>query len=203
MGSKKQIDLSTVQVFPSEKEKKDFMRNRLDRLKKYLQEFFNDRYGSQGPGCYEELKSKAKEQGVPYLSFAFLCKFFIDRFGDEGLDLLRNVMGKMVIEDSNEVIKALEIKERDAIAAARVLSYIHDCCGVQGEIIEAAPGRAIRIETFCPLKDDLNREWSEKVISLPMISLIAKCVNPNIVISHPKYLCGGDDRCEVIFELRG
>jgi hypothetical protein len=202
MESKGDIDLSGLQVNVSEKERKAFMVKRMGRTKNSLARFLLNSYGEEGPDRLYKLMSAAKKQRRPYLHLAFLCQYFIDQFGEYGLTLLYNVLAEGALKEVDEVLEILKIEERDAIAAARILSYMHSCGGIKGEITEASPHRAVRTERFCPIKDELNREWGEKVISLPMIRLLARRVNPNIVVSHPKYLCGGDDRCELVFEMK-
>lgn len=202
MHNKGQIDLASLQVTASEQEAKTFMLKRMGRIKDSLARFLLNRFDEHGPDPLSQLKSEAKKQGLPYLHVAFLCRYFVDQFGKEGLSLLSNVLREGVVKEVVETREILKVKAKDAIAAVRVLSYIHSCGGVRGEITEATPIRAVRTEWFCPVKDKLNREWGENAVSLPIIEFMAKCINPNIVVSHPKYLCGGDDRCEIVFELR-
>jgi hypothetical protein len=202
MVKKAKTELEGLQVEVSKEEAKAFMSKRMGRLKNSLTRFFLKRFGENGPNRIYELKAKAKGEKVPYLSFGFLCRYFVDQFGDDGLFLLSEILGEMIPKEAEEVRDILKIGENDAIAAARILSYAHTCGGVQGEITEATPEKAVRTEWFCPIKDEVKREYGEKAISLPMIAKLAKSINPNLEVSHPKYLCGGDDRCELVFTIR-
>jgi hypothetical protein len=106
------------------------------------------------------------------------------------------------MKGTQRVLKELDIKERDAIAAVKVLSYFHAITGTSGEVTEATPRRAVRIERACPCSDVWDHEFCSKVGSIPAIEGMCAAINPKLIFSHPKFLNRGDDYCEMVFELR-
>jgi hypothetical protein len=129
-------------------------------------------------------------------------KALVKRFGPEVIDVLGETSRELTKKGTENLLKELGIKERDAIAAVKVISYFHALTGTSGEIIEATPSRAVRIERACPCSDVWDYEFCSKVTSVPAIEGMCAAINPKIKFSHPKFINRGDDCCELVFELK-
>ncbi len=126
----------------------------------------------------------------------------VNKFGPGVYDVLGETSRELTKKGTENVLKELDIKERDAIAAVKVLSYFHAITGTSGEVTEATPHRAVRIERECPCSTVWDHEFCSKVGSIPAIEGICAAINPKLVFSHPKFLNRGDDYCEMVFELK-
>ncbi len=100
------------------------------------------------------------------------------------------------------IIDKLGIGENDAIAAVKVLTYIHTLSGVRGEITEMTPRRSVRIEKHCPAAKYLTRKFCRDTLSFPTFCALSRAINPKLVHTHESFLSGGDDTCELVFELK-
>ncbi|MBL7178441.1 MAG: hypothetical protein ISS66_21675 [Desulfobacteraceae bacterium] len=128
-------------------------------------------------------------------------KALVKRFGPEVLDVLGETSRELTMKGTEKVLEELNIEERDAIAAVKVISYFHAITGTSGEVVEATPHRAVRIERACPCSDLWDHEFCSKVTSVPAIEGMCAAINPKLTFTHPKFLNRGDDRCEMVFEL--
>ena len=103
--------------------------------------------------------------------------------------------------EASGLLKRLAIKERDATAAVKVATYMHNLTHPLGEITELTPHRSVRIEKHCPGARSLSRETCRDVISGPAFRGLCEAINPKLVHKHTRYLSGGDECCDIVFEL--
>jgi len=148
----------------------------------------------------EERAKRLRKSGSTRL-FEF-TRALANKFGPEVYAVLGETNKKLAIRSTQNVLKELNIEERDAISAVRVLSYLHAFSGTSGEVVEATPTRAVRIERSCPASECWDYEYCYKVGSLPVAEGICAAINPKLTVSHPKYITRGDDCCEFVFELK-
>ncbi len=129
-------------------------------------------------------------------------KALVDKFGTEVLDILGETSKNLTMKGTQNLLKQLNIEERDAIAAVKVLSYLHAVTGTSGEVVEATPNRAVRIERHCPCSEFWDFEFCNRVTSVPAMEGICAAINPKLAFSHPKFITRGDDYCEIVFEMK-
>ena len=128
---------------------------------------------------------------------AMIVKAFVDKYGDEALQLAADAHTNMVGEDAEKMAKRFEPNAKGMI---EMLSAMHNNVGIIGEVIEATPKRAVRRETKCPFAGAWPAEWCE-IIHGPSLEKTAKMVNPKILVHRSKHLGKGDEYCEYAFEL--
>jgi hypothetical protein len=88
----------------------------------------------------------------------------------------------------------------DAIAAVKVLTYLHTLSGVIGQIIEMTPQRCVRLESRCPLSGVFSRHFCQCVLSYPTFTAIGTAIHPDLIHRHETYLSAGDEGCTLVFE---
>ena len=104
--------------------------------------------------------------------------------------------------EAKRTLRALGIEERDATAAIKVLTYMHNLTHPLGEVTEMTPQRSIRVEKHCPFAGLLSPAKCKNLISGPAFKGLCEAIHPNLIHIHTKYLSGGDDCCDLAFELR-
>ena len=137
------------------------------------------------------------------ISLVLYVEALVEKYGPEIYDVLGNVSREFAYTRYSKIINQLGIKEQNAIAAVKLISYVHTIGGIKGEVIEASPEKSVRIERECPMKDIYTYEMCKNIISLPALQGICKALGGNVVVSHPKYMARGDDVCEFVFEMKG
>ncbi|MDY6795449.1 MAG: hypothetical protein SWK76_09265 [Actinomycetota bacterium] len=65
-----------------------------------------------------------------------------------------------------------------------------------------SPHRCVREERCSPGARFLSPGFCRDSVSGPAFQGLCKAINPDLVHSHTTCLSGGDDTCELIFELR-
>lgn len=150
--------------------------------------------------CEERLKMVKERSGR---SLVLYVKALVEKFGPEVYEVMGNVSREFAYARYSKIINQLGIKEQNAIAAVKLISYVHTIGGIKGEVIEASPEKSIRIERECPMKDIYTYEICKNIVSLPVLQGICKAVGGNLVASHPKYMPKGDGVCEFLFEMKG
>jgi len=147
----------------------------------------------------ERAKMVRKREAARVFAYA---KALADKFGPEVYDILGETTKNTARKGTENLLKKLNIKERDAIAAVKVLTYFHAISGTSGEVVEATPKRAVRIERSCPCSEDWDVDFCSKVTSIPAMQGICEAISPKLTCSHPKFIRRGDDRCEMVFEMK-
>lgn len=104
--------------------------------------------------------------------------------------------------EAEQILKKLGIQERDATAAVKAATYMHNLTHPVGEITEMAPRRSVRIEKYCPYAKYLNPHLCRDVISGPAFRGLCEAIHPDLAHSHAMYLSGGDENCTLIFEMK-
>jgi len=137
------------------------------------------------------------------ISLVLYVEALVEKYGPEIYDVLGNVSREFAYTRYSKIINQLGIKEQNAIAAVKLISYVHTIGGIKGEVIEASPEKSVRIERECPMKDIYTYEMCKNIVSLPALQGICKALGGKVVVSHPKYMPRGDDVCEFVFEMKG
>ena len=150
--------------------------------------------------CEERFKMVKERSGI---SLVLYVKALVEKFGPQVYEVLGNVSREFAYSRYSKIINHLGIKEQNAIAAVKLISYVHTIGGIKGEVIEASPEKSVRIERECPMKNIYTYEMCKNIVSLPALEGICKAVGGNLVVSHPKYMPRGDDVCEFVFEMKG
>lgn len=127
----------------------------------------------------------------------------VKRFGPEVIDVLAETTRDLGAKAAHRLLDELNIKERDATTAVRLLSYFYGLVGNSGEVVEATPDRAVRRESICICSDIWDFEFCNKVTGGPFLEGLCSAINPKLTFSHPKWMSRpGDGCCEVVFEMK-
>lgn len=89
---------------------------------------------------------------------------------------------------------------RDARGAAQLVTMLHTMGGVEGEVIESTPQRAVRREHKCPFQDVWTAEMCRQ-FSPAIMEVICQVVGPGLTTYHTSYLSGGDPTCDIVFQM--
>ena len=136
---------------------------------------------------------------IPYLSLRYLLRKFITTDMEYSGDVVRKYVRDY---EAKRTLRALGIEERDATAAIKALTYMHNLTHPLGEITEMTPQRSKRVEKHCPFARFLSPAKCKDLISGPAFKGLCEAIHPNLIHMHTNYLSGGDDCCELAFELR-
>ena len=136
---------------------------------------------------------------IPYLFFRYKMRRFIPTDMKKPGDVARTYVRDY---EANRSLRALGIADRDATAAIKVVTYMHNLTHPLGDVTEMTPERSVRIERHCPFARFLSRDTCRELISGPAFDGLCEAIHPNLVHSHAKYLSGGDEMCDLTFELR-
>ena len=136
---------------------------------------------------------------IPYLILRYKMRRFIPTDMENPGDVVRKYIRDY---EAEKVLRALGIEERDAAAAVKASTYMHNLTHPLGEITEMTPHRSMRVEKYCPFARHLSPDTCKNLISGPAFRGLCEAINPNLVHTHTKYLSGGDDCCDLAFELK-
>ena len=136
---------------------------------------------------------------IPYLILRYKLRRFLPTDMEGPGDVARTYIRDY---EARKVLKALGIDDRDATAAVKVASYMHNLTNPLGEITELTPERSMRVEKYCPFAKRFSPETCKDLVSGPAFRGLCEAINPNLVHSHTNYLSGGDDCCDLCFELK-
>ncbi len=118
-----------------------------------------------------------------------------------------------------DVVKALNITEKDAAGAAKLVQAVKSVLGIECEIKEVSPKRSVVYVTRCPIYENIkgtDLEWElrcEYLVCIPFLSGLAQAINPNLTFTCAKTMRGGTDKemqryfahagdhCELVIEL--
>jgi hypothetical protein len=134
---------------------------------------------------------------IPYLILRYWLRGLIPTDMEEPGDVMRKYIRDY---ETEMILERLGVEERDATAAMKVLTYMHNLT-TRGEITEMTPGRCARRESYCPGAKFLTPGFCRDILSGPAFRGLCEAVNPELEHIHTTYLSGGDDVCELIFEL--
>ncbi len=136
---------------------------------------------------------------IPYLILRYKMRRFIPTDMENSGDVVRKYIREY---EAEKILRALGIKERDATAAVKASTYMHNLTHPLGEVTEMTPQRSMRIEKYCPFAKHFSPDTCKDLISGPAFRGLCEAINPNLVHAHTKYLSGGDDCCDLTFELK-
>ena len=136
---------------------------------------------------------------IPYLILRYKMRKFIPTDMESSSDVVRKFVRDY---EAKRTLRALGIKERDATAAIKVLTYMHNLTHPLGEITEMTPQRSVRIERHCPFSKILSPDKCKNWISGPAFKGLCEAIDPDLVHSHTTYLSAGDDGCDLTFEMK-
>jgi hypothetical protein len=134
---------------------------------------------------------------IPYLTLRYWLRGFIPTDMKEPGDIMHKYIRDY---EAEMILDRLGVEERDATAAMKALTYMHNLT-TKGEITEMTPERCTRREIYCPGAKFLTPEFCRDVLSGPAFRGLCEAINPDLEHIHTTYLSGGDDVCELIFEL--
>jgi hypothetical protein len=136
---------------------------------------------------------------IPYLILRYKMRRFIPTDMENPGDVVRKYIRDY---EAEKVLRALGIEERDAAAAVKASTYMHNLTHPLGEITEMTPDRSMRVEKYCPFARHFSPDTCKNLISGPAFRGLCEAINPNLVHTHTQYLSGGDDCCDLAFELK-
>jgi hypothetical protein len=136
---------------------------------------------------------------IPYLILRYKMRKFIPTDMENSGDVVRKYVRDY---EAEKVLQALGIEERDATAAVKASTYMHNLTHPLGEITEMTPQKSMRVEKYCPFARLLSPGTCKELISGPAFRGLCEAINPNLVHSHTTYLSGGEDCCDLCFEMK-
>ena len=136
---------------------------------------------------------------ISYLIFRYWIRRLIPTDMENVGDIVRTYVRDY---EARRTLRALGIEERDATAAIKALTYMHNLTHPLGDITEMSPHRSVRVERHCPFARLLSPSQCRDLISGPAFKGLCEAINPELVHIHTNYLSGGDDTCDLAFELK-
>ncbi|RJP69899.1 MAG: hypothetical protein C4532_10215 [Candidatus Abyssobacteria bacterium SURF_17] len=136
---------------------------------------------------------------IPYLFLRYAMRRFIPTEMENSGDVVRTYVRD---HEAKRTLRALGIQERDATAAIKAATYMHNLTHPLGDITEMTPQRSVRIEKHCPFARFLSPDKCRDLISGPAFRGLCEAIHPNLIHTHTEYLSGGDDMCDLVFELK-
>lgn len=136
---------------------------------------------------------------IPYLILRYRLRRYIPTDMQGPGDVVRKYIRE---HEAERVLEILGIQERDAAAAVKAATYMHNLTHPIGEIVEMTPERSKRVERHCPFARILSPAQCRDLISGPAFRGLCEAIHPNLVHIHTTYLSAGDDDCDLAFELR-
>ncbi|MFC1593160.1 hypothetical protein ACFL4C_04020 [Candidatus Omnitrophota bacterium] len=173
------------------------LKRREARAIEILEEILVEKYGPEARELVEQARSKILFEREPK-NVMTLADFVTKEYGLEAIDVMMEGNRKMWVELSKQLIDKLEIKEKDCIGAMKILSFVHRD---MGEVVEASPNRAVRLELRCPMLPLFGADWCIRV-SKSSLTGMANAVNPNIVLHQEEFACKGGSSCRVVYEMK-
>jgi hypothetical protein len=137
---------------------------------------------------------------IPYLILRYRMRKFIPTDMENAGDVVRKYVRDY---EAEKVLRTLGIKERNATAAIKAATYMHNLTHPLGEITEMTPKKCMRVEKHCPFARYFSPGACRDLISGPAFRGLCEAINPNLVHTHTKYLSRGEDCCDLTFELKG
>ncbi|MBN2027174.1 MAG: hypothetical protein JW854_10500 [Actinobacteria bacterium] len=135
---------------------------------------------------------------IPYLILRYWLRGLIPTDMKEPGDIMRKYIRDY---EAEIILERLGVVERDAAAAMKALTYMHNLT-TKGEITEMTSHRCVRRESHCPAAGFLTQGFCRDILSGPAFRGLCEAINPDLEHIHTTYLSGGDDVCELIFEMR-
>lgn len=135
---------------------------------------------------------------ISYLAVRYLVRKLVSTEMEQPGDIVRIYVRDY---EAQRTLRKLGIAERDATAAIKAATYMHNLTHPLGEITEMSPRRSVRVEKHCPFSGLFPRDTCKNLISGPAFQGLCEAINPELIHTHTKYLSGGDDQCDLTFEL--
>jgi hypothetical protein len=132
-----------------------------------------------------------------------MLRYKLRRYISTDLQQLGDVVRIYVRDhEAERILKNLGIQERDACAAVKAATYMHNLTHPLGEITEMSPQRSVRVEKHCPYSRFLNPQICRDLVSGPAFGGLCEAIHPGLVHSHTTYLSGTDKSCDLTFEMK-
>ncbi|MFC1964420.1 hypothetical protein ACFLWG_00215 [Chloroflexota bacterium] len=180
-----------------EKAKSKILSDREARAITIFEELLTEKYGINACEVIEKAKSKMMFLREPMNIMTF-AEVVTGKYGPGVLEVMKKSIKDFWIVRGKLMLDELGIKERDAIGAIKILSFVHRN---MGDIVEATPERAVREERFCDYSNIWGPEWCDLVSGSGLTGMVY-AVNPKLVVSHEKMLTRGDNCCRIVVELK-
>lgn len=136
---------------------------------------------------------------LPYLALRYrLRRVFPTKLTQPG-DVVRVYVRDY---EAHRILRTLGIRDRDATAAVKVATYLHNLTHPLGDIPEMSPQRSVRLEKHCPYARFLKPEICKDLVSGPAFRGLCEAIHPDLVHVHTRYLSAGDDCCDLTFEMK-
>ncbi len=135
---------------------------------------------------------------IPYYALRYKLRKWIPTELEDAGDVVR-----MYVRDheAGRILESLGIAERNAAAAVKAATYMHNLTHPVGEIVEMTPERSKRVERHCPFAKLLSPAQCKHLISGPAFRGLCEAIHPDLVHRHTTYLSAGDEACDLGFEL--
>jgi hypothetical protein len=136
---------------------------------------------------------------------ALICKIAY-RFGNEGWKVLEEWLYELGKQSASMMQTLLNIDPHDARSIAKLVEFLDSLVGVEGKWVEFSPEKAVKYELSCPIADGLKEKGIPQFCSLLVPRMVQGILDtldgkPTKVCFGPKFLCQGDERCEIIIEM--
>lgn len=139
---------------------------------------------------------------VALISYS-IVRYRMKRFIKTDMTCPGDIVYKYVRDyEAGKILELLGIKERDATAAIKAVTYMHNLTHPLGEITEMTPERSVRVEKHCPFAKFLSPEICRNIVSGPAFKGLCEAINPKLVHTHTNYLSGGDEICDLVFQMK-
>lgn len=136
---------------------------------------------------------------LPYLYLRYRLRRVLPTQLREPGDIVRTYMRD---HEAPRILRTLCIRDRDATAAVKVATYLHNLTHPLGDITEMSAERSVRIERHCPYARFLRPEICKNLVSGPAFRGLCEAIHPDLVHIHTRYLSAGDDCCDLTFEMK-
>ena len=133
----------------------EIMEQREPRAIEVLEEMFTAKYGSEVHEIIKEARTRLIMEKEPKNIMKF-AEVVTGEYGQEALDVMYQTFKKMWYHKTKILLDELNITERDAVAVAKMDTFIHRD---MGEVIECTPSRAVREEKWCPHQNVATPEF--------------------------------------------
>lgn len=130
----------------------------------------------------------------------------VDRFGDEGWKALGEGCYELGKQSGPMMQMMFNIDPQNASSIAKLVEFMDNLAGVEGEWLELSPEKAVKHDLSCPVADGLRENGISQFCSLLMPSAFQGVLDtigskPKKMCLGPKLLCQGDEYCEITIEM--
>lgn len=140
------------------------------------------------------------------LIIATITKAISDKYGEEGLNAIRQELVKVASGAMLHLAKQLGVRigNGDVSDVAKIGRFVDEVSAVESEYVVESPKRCVVRATSCVAGTQYKRIFPDccGTVYMGMVGAISSVINPKIKF-YPtgKYLPKGDEFCEFICEL--